>query len=591
MCIRDRDEPLSSLDAELRTRIVKNCIVGRLAGKTRIWATRHLEFASAASRVILLDSGRIVFNGTYYDFIVSEKSIALVNKLSSIGQRPVAKREATSREKSLAHARTPENMGKLVVEEDYEKDRVNCAVYKRYLSALGGAKSVVLLALIMIVWTVTSILSDLVLGLWKLENDISFLWLNFGLGTVSVLFIAFRVLFIFHYSLQASKKLHNEMLTRIMNAPTNSFFDKTPTGRIINRLSSDLNCVDTDMPVLIGDLQMALWKFVATLILSVILTRWSVLPMPFVIAGLVYYLNIYLQLQRKLKRLEKLSRSPIFQCAEELYSGAPTIRAYGFESRLITRSYTTLDDNLKCGFNSVGVECWGMLRVELVTLVLNVFTISLMLIQNYYNESAGVRSLLGLALSYMVSVEESVRRFFGNFCNLETSMVSAERCYAYTELEQEDENIVETEIKGWPENGDIRFENYSVGYDSDRESILKGITLEINSGERIGIIGKTGSGKSTFCIALLRTLKASSGRIVVSGQDIARIALKKLRESICVIPQETCLFEGTLKFNIDPTGKYIDKEVKKVIKRVRLKELLKYDGNILEFMVILYKKS
>lgn len=191
----------------------------------------------------------------------------------------------------------------------------------------------------------------------------------------------------------------------------------------------------------------------------------------------------------------------------------------------------------------------------------------------------------------MVGVEESVRRFFGNFCNLETSMVSAERCYAYADLEQEDENIVAAEYKNWPTSGDINFENYSVGYDAMREPVLKNINLGIKSGERIGIIGKTGSGKSTICVALLRMIKARSGRILISGQDISRIGLKNLRESICVIPQEASLFEGNLKFNIDPTGKYTDKEVKKVIKRVRLKELLKYEGNVLEFMVSLRNKQ
>ena len=131
------------------------------------------------------------------------------------------------------------------------------------------------------------------------------------------------------------------------------------------------------MPVMIGELQMSLWKFIGTLILSIIIMHWSVLLMPFIIVALLYYMNIYLQLQRKLKRIEKLTRSPIFQATEEIYAGARTIRSYGSEQTLIKRLYRILDDNLKCNFHIVGLECWGLLRVQFVTLLLNISTYAL----------------------------------------------------------------------------------------------------------------------------------------------------------------------------------------------------------------------
>ena len=194
--------------------------------------------------------------------------------------------------------------------------------------------------------------------------------------------------------------------------------------------------------------------------------------------------------------------------------------------------------------------------------------------------------MMGLALTYIIGLESAVRKLFGSCCNLETSMVSAERCYAYTELEQEDENIVATDIKNWPETGDIAFEDYSVRYNPMSELILRDVSISISNGEKIGIIGRTGSGKSTLCMSLLRMIEASAGRIIVSGQNISRISIKKLRESIDVIPQDTGLFEGTLRFNIDPTERYTDKEIKKIAKKIHLNKVLKYEGNLLDFMVI-----
>lgn len=185
----------------------------------------------------------------------------------------------------------------------------------------------------------------------------------------------------------------------------------------------------------------------------------------------------------------------------------------------------------------------------------------------------------------MINLEGSIRTLFWNYCNLETSMVSVERCYAFTEIIQEAENARESDKSEWPRTGAIQFQNYFVKYRPTTELILKDLTFSIRDRERIGIVGRTGSGKSTLCLSLLRILEAHSGRILIDGENIADLGLQKLRSAITIIPQDPTLFEGSLKFNLNPYGDLSDEEVMRAVQKANLDQILKYEGDILNFMV------
>eukprot|EP00826_Nyctotherus_ovalis_P059778 TRINITY_DN8343_c0_g1_i8.p2 TRINITY_DN8343_c0_g1~~TRINITY_DN8343_c0_g1_i8.p2 ORF type:complete len:200 (-),score=49.13 TRINITY_DN8343_c0_g1_i8:455-1054(-) len=193
--------------------------------------------------------------------------------------------------------------------------------------------------------------------------------------------------------------------------------------------------------------------------------------------------------------------------------------------------------------------------------------------------------MVGLALAYMINLEGSIRSLFWSYCNLETSMVSVERCYAFTEIIQEAESVRENDKAEWPRSGAIEFQNYYVKYRPTTELILKDLSFSIRDGERIGIVGRTGSGKSTLCLSLLRILEAHSGRILIDGENIAEIGLQKLRSAITIIPQDPTLFEGSLKFNLNPYGDLSDEEVMRAVQKANLDQILKYEGDILNFMV------
>lgn len=196
--------------------------------------------------------------------------------------------------------------------------------------------------------------------------------------------------------------------------------------------------------------------------------------------------------------------------------------------------------------------------------------------------------MVGLALAYMINLEDSLRSLFWNYCNMETSMVSVERCYAFTEIIQEAENIRDTDEESWPETGSIEFQNYYVKYRPTTELILKNLSFTIRDRERIGIVGRTGSGKSTLCLSLLRILEADSGKILIGGKDIAELGLQTLRSAITIIPQDPTLFEGTLKFNLDPYNKLSKEELMRAVQKAHLDQILKYEGDILNFAVRIF---
>jgi len=193
--------------------------------------------------------------------------------------------------------------------------------------------------------------------------------------------------------------------------------------------------------------------------------------------------------------------------------------------------------------------------------------------------------MIGLALAYMINLEDSLGSLFWNYCNVETSMVSVERCYGYTEIIQEADNLKDTDKQSWPETGNIEFQNYYVKYRPTTELILKNLSFTIRDCERVGIVGRTGSGKSTLCLSLLRILEAHSGRIIIDGEDIAGIGLQKLRSAITIIPQDPTLFEGSLKFNLDPYEGVTEEELRQAVKKSHLDQIIKYDGDILNFAV------
>ncbi len=373
--------------------------------------------------------------------------------------------------------------------------------------------------------------------------------------------------YIFWGSLRASRTLHTRLLESVSRAKL-QFFDTTPLGQLMNRFSKDVEAIDQDVaPVAVGALG-CLFSMISIVILI------SVITPGFLIAGffitLIYFAigQFYLRSSRDLKRLESVQRSPLYQQFGETLSGIVTIRAYGDERRFIRDNQSRVDTHNRPFIYLWAANRWLALRVDF-TGALVAFFAGVFVILNNGTIDAGSA---GLSLTYAVMFSENVLWLVRLYSMNEQNMNSVERVKEYIEVEQEAKPIIDDArpAGNWPSQGAIQFMNYTTRYRSDLEPVLKDLTFSVKPGERVGIVGRTGAGKSSLALALFRGLEAVEGKIVIDDVDIALIGLQDLREAITIVPQDPTLFTGTVRSNLDPFGLFTDEEIFATLRRVHL---------------------
>ncbi|KAK4690967.1 hypothetical protein P7C71_g5935, partial [Lecanoromycetidae sp. Uapishka_2] len=373
--------------------------------------------------------------------------------------------------------------------------------------------------------------------------------------------------YIFWGSLRASSRIHRSLLNSVTRAKL-QFFDTTPLGQLMNRFSKDIEAIDQDVaPVAVG-LIGCLFSMISIVILI------SVITPGFLIAGffitIIYFAigQFYVRSSRDLKRLESVQRSPLYQHFGETLSGIVTIRAYGDAPRFIRDNQNRVNTHNRPFIYLWAANRWLALRVDF-TGALVAFFAGTFVILNMGSIDAGSA---GLSLTYAVMFTENVLWLVRLYAMNEQNMNSAERVKEYIEVEQEAHAIIhEARPDGnWPSQGSIQFMNYTTRYRSDLEPVLKDLTFKIQPGERVGIVGRTGAGKSSLALALFRGLEAEAGKIVIDDVDIGLIGLQDLREAITIVPQDPTLFTGTVRSNLDPFSLFTDEEIFATLRRVQL---------------------
>ena len=386
-----------------------------------------------------------------------------------------------------------------------------------------------------------------------------------GLSYISVSLI--REGYIFWGSLRASSRLHTRLLNSVTRAKL-QFFDTTPLGQLMNRFSKDVEAIDQDVaPIAVGALG-CLFSMITIVVLI------SVITPGFLIAGFfitIIYSAIgyfYLTSSRDLKRLESVQRSPLYQQFGETLSGIVTIRAYGHEQRFIRDNQARVDTHNRPFIYLWAANRWLALRVDF-TGALVAFFAGVFVILRMGTIDAGSA---GLSLTYAVMFTENVLWLVRLYSLNEQNMNSVERIKEYIEVEQEAKAVVEeTRPTGnWPTQGAIHFKGYTTRYRSDLEPVLKDLTFSVKPGDRVGIVGRTGAGKSSLALALFRGLEAERGQIIIDDLDISLIGLQDLRESITIVPQDPTLFTGTVRSNLDPFDLFTDEEIFTTLSRVQL---------------------
>lgn len=392
-----------------------------------------------------------------------------------------------------------------------------------------------------------------------------------GLGFSQALGAIFASLLLYLSTLSGAKALHQKMLVRIMHSPM-SFFDTTPQGRIINRFSKDVDVLDSTMPMILRGWITCLLQVIATFLVIMYTTPPAIIFIFFVLVGYMFVQRVYVASSRQLKRLESVSKSPIYSHFGETISGASMIRAYGLRDHFVRESQMRVDKNHRAAFAAVISNRWLAVRLETVGNCI-IFGSALFAVIARDQLTGG---LVGLSVSFALQVTQTLNWLVRMASELETNIVAVERLDEYSQLSVEDdwEREQTAPATSWPAEGKITLEKYSTRYREGLDLVLKDISVEFNGGERVGIVGRTGAGKSSLTLALFRIIEPSGGSIKIDGVDVSKLGLHRLRSRLTIIPQDPVLFSGTLRHNLDPFKQYEDSAVWEALRHSHLYEFV-----------------
>ncbi|KAL2398676.1 ABC transporter 7 [Exophiala dermatitidis] len=387
------------------------------------------------------------------------------------------------------------------------------------------------------------------------------------IGVVYVAICFSRELILFWGSQRASWRIHEKLLTSILRAKFR-FFDSTPLGQLTNRFSKDVQALDQEVaPVAIGMLHSAAAVLTIVILISVI-TPGFLIPGFFITIMYVLTGWLYIRSSRDLKRIEAVQRSPLFQHFGETLTGVVTIRAYGDEARFIHESHVRVNTHNRPFIYLWATNRWLSFRIDIAGALVSFFS-AMFLIVNAGRIDPGAA---GLALSYAITFTQNVLWLVRLYAANEQNMNAVERIQEYIDVEQEApaHNPDTKPPANWPSQGAVEFIGYSTRYRPDLEPVLKHVSFRVEPGHKVGIVGRTGAGKSSLALALFRGLEAEEGKILIDNVDIGLIGLQDLREAITIVPQDPTLFSGTLRSNLDPFELFTDEEVFTALRQVHL---------------------
>ena len=432
---------------------------------------------------------------------------------------------------------------------------------------------------IMAMWQANKGGSDLWLAFWsrpenqvESQNNTDSKWIFYGvycaLSLFSVFFIFLRIFMLTRVIVRLGRYLHKDMIIKLVRAPINLFHEIIPRGQIFNRLSKDLDSLNMSV-FTVGDTLVCFLASVGSFILCGIYDPISLLYMPIILILGFFITKFYLIGSRPLTRLEAISRSPILNTINETIPGYASIKAFNKENNYLDKFYSKINDCFNINICLRGIKMWLQEMFKL----LSVFYLIYLVLNTIFNEDEVTSQSVGITFTYSVILQENLGWGFSIAADLENIMISLERCLQYTKIKSEAPSIIRPKddelIKNnWPSKGTIKFENYSVKYRPNTEIVLKKLNFEIGSNEKVGVVGRTGSGKSTICLCLFRILEPLEGTIYIDNEDITKIGLDILRKNLTIIPQDPCLMEGSLRYNIDPFDLKEDEEIISILKKI-----------------------
>lgn len=586
------DDVLSAVDSRVGKHIMDECLTGMLANKTRILATHQLSLIERASRVIVLGTDGQVDIGTVDELKARNQTLINLLQFSSqnsekedeeqeavvAGELGQLKYESEVKELTELKKKTTEmsqtaNSGKIVADghtsskEERAVNSISLKIYREYIKAAVGKWGFIALplyAILVVGTTFCSLFSSVWLSYWT-ENKFKNRPPSFYMGLYSFfVFAAFifmngQFTILCAMGIMASKWLNLRAVKRILHTPM-SYIDTTPLGRILNRFTKDTDSLDNELTESLRLMTSQFANIVGVCVMCIVYLPWFAIAIPFLLVIFVLIADHYQSSGREIKRLEAVQRSFVYNNLNEVLGGMDTIKAYRSQERFLAKSDFLINKMNEAGYLVVVLQRWVGIFLDMVAIAFALI-ITLLCVTRAFPISA---ASVGVLLTYVLQLPGLLNTILRAMTQTENDMNSAERLVTYaTELplEASYRKPEMTPPESWPSMGEIIFENVDFAYRPGLPIVLKNLNLNIKSGEKIGICGRTGAGKSTIMSALYRLNESTAGKILIDNVDISQLGLFDLRRKLAIIPQDPVLFRGTIRKNLDPFNERTDDEL------------------------------
>ncbi|KAJ3517101.1 hypothetical protein NLJ89_g715 [Agrocybe chaxingu] len=569
------DDPLSAVDAYVGKNILDNCILdGPLSKRTRILVTHALRVLDKTDYIYVMDNGKIIEQGTYSD--LTANSPVFSRLIEDYGKTDTSSRSSTTTGGQVGQGKTGDASDvddTLMQLEERLTGAVSWKVYTNYLRKAGGLAWAPIILSLLIINEAAQVGTTLFLGFWS-GNTIPhftqgrYMAVYAGIGSALAMFTFCLTYAFVIMGLNASLNLYKSALAGVLDSPV-SFFDTTPIGRILSRLSKDQDTIDNELPLIFMQFLTTLASVFGTI--GLVFYTFPYLGIIFVpLTTLYYWASVYYRRSSvETKRLDSLLRSVLYGSYSETLTGLSTIRAYRMQPRSIEAADRGLDGQNRAYLMTLVMQRWLAIRLDMFG---NILVLGIAIFGATFRTSVNP-ARVGVVLTYTLGITQifsPAAEMINFFAQTEQNMNAVERVLHYAELPSEGDESKTEPPASWPHEGAIKFRNVRLTYREGLPFVLKGVDFDVRPGEKIGIVGRTGSGKSSLIQALFRTVELREGKIEVDGYDISQLGLHFLRTRLAFVPQDTTLFLGTLRDNLDPQRLRTDAELISVLQRAWL---------------------
>ena len=624
------DDPISALDIHVGKKVMEDGILGYLKGTTRVVATHALGYLPYFDRILVLRDGEVVADGNYDELVQTEVFKEIQNNLATSEEQNETKagseksdrgknskrgggkgrgkqgskqeQEEQSRGPSEKEKPAPlqleepngagEKTGqdKLIEDiikcEDKAKGSVDLSLYKTYLEMSGGYVQLIPLGIVLLLEISLNFAASWFLQYWTTEEENQRDIKRFVTFTLLIALAAagadFVRVFIFQMgNLRLGAKLNYVMSFRLLHASVTKFFDRVPVGRILNRFLKDSDVVDKQLGAEIAYFLKTVFLCILDLSVMVFTSTPIVVPFYFMYAYMSFRVQKrYQMLKRDITRLQAITSSPLIQCFSEGVQGNTTIRAFARSEYWLDEYLRAMDDAQKNNIVGNAASRWFNIRLALLS---NLVIVPCLFMSVYVvGISAGMFALL---LRYLTSTVSDIDNLLDSTADLENQLISFERCHLFCKLEPEqgykylevlEDKIMRGQklhmrkhIEGvWPQNGSIQLVDLKVKYRPDLDFVLRGLNIEIPHGSKVGIVGRTGAGKTTLISSIYRNFDEYEGQIFYSGRELREVDLKVLRSNMTIIPQDPNIFQATLRVNLDPLEECAEEKITALLQEI-----------------------